>query len=87
MLTQWNEANITLSSDMSVQQLIASKGLYLLVPAAIILHTEVFLAVWVSHTYRSVKVRKMRQARTSEIIWSTQNRSLREGMEGTSVES
>ncbi|CZR58730.1 uncharacterized protein PAC_08622 [Phialocephala subalpina] len=81
MSTQWNEANITLSSDMSEKQLIASKSWYLLVPAAIVLLTEVFLAVWLSHTYRKARVTEVRRARTREMIGSTQNRSLREGVE------
>lgn len=80
MSGEWNRANITLNSDRNVLQLVASRAWFLLVPAVVVLLTEVFLAIWVAHTYRKANVREVRQARTSEMIWSTQNQSMREGV-------
>lgn len=81
MSVQWARAPITLESDVSVPRLVAWRSWMLLAPAALVLLTEVFLAAWLSSTYRRAGVLEIRQAKTCDVIWSTQNQSIREGME------
>ncbi|KAF4624171.1 hypothetical protein G7Y89_g14003 [Cudoniella acicularis] len=76
MSTQWNTANVTLYSEMSVLQVVKGRCWILAVPAAVVLVLEVLLVMWVSYSNRRAGIREMRQAKTSDVVWSTQNKSI-----------
>jgi hypothetical protein len=81
MSTQWADEKIILTSSNHSLKLVPSNCWLLLVPAALALLITVFLAWWLCFTYRRTNIREMCTAKTSDIIWSTQNQSLREGVE------
>lgn len=71
----------TLTSRKVELQLVPSRAWYLLAPAAAVLITTAFLAIWVSRAYRDSRIQGVRAGKTSDMIWSTQNRSMRDGVE------
>lgn len=87
MSTEWNRVNTTLRSSMTVQQIIPMRSLILLIPASVVLLAEVFLAVLLFYTYRRARIPEMRQAKTSDIIFMTQNQSIKEGVAKFSLHS
>jgi len=80
MSTQWNTANITVYSTLAVQQLVPRRGLLLLIPAGVVLLINIILAALLVYSYRRAKIPEMQQARTSEMIYSTQNQSIRKAV-------
>ncbi|KAN0106767.1 hypothetical protein V8E51_009643 [Hyaloscypha variabilis] len=81
MSTQWNYAEMTILSSQYQMGLLPRGGYLLIVPASIVILSEVILAVSLVWAYRKANIREIRQARTSEIMCSTRNQSIQNGVQ------
>jgi hypothetical protein len=81
MSTQWNYAEMTILSSQYQMGLLPRGGYLLMVPAGIVILSELILAVSLVWAYRKANIREIRQARTSEIMCSTRNQSIQNGVQ------
>jgi len=81
MSMQWNSAEMTIVSSQYQMVLLPSRGYLLLIPAAVVILADIVLALSLVWSYRKANIREIRQARTSEMMCSTRNQSIRMGVQ------
>jgi hypothetical protein len=80
MSRQWNNFSMVLNSTLYEQQILPSRALLLLIPPFLVLGANAVLAALLAYLYSRASIPYLRQARTSEMISSTQNETIAAGV-------